>query len=116
MMTLACLAAAGLIMGMFLNSYALAAASFGVALASGVMAANVGFGHASILMIVSSSFRLAILLDCSHQLFYILQERLPFQPRESERRWSFRALADCSSARRFFPPSRRALAPILNSW
>ena len=51
MMTLACLAAAGLIMGMFLNSYALAAASFGVALASGVMAANVGFGHASILMI-----------------------------------------------------------------
>jgi hypothetical protein len=52
MMTLACLAAAGLIMGMFLNSYALAAASFGVALASGVMAANVGFGHASILMIV----------------------------------------------------------------
>ena len=30
-MTLACLAAAGLIMGMFLNSYALAAACFGVA-------------------------------------------------------------------------------------
>jgi hypothetical protein len=51
MMTLACLAAAGLIVGMFFNSYALVASCLVMASAGIVTAANVGFGQASIQMI-----------------------------------------------------------------
>jgi hypothetical protein len=60
MMTLACLAAAGLIMGMFFNGYALAASCLVIALAGIVTAINVGFGQASIQMI----FGVALLQVC----------------------------------------------------
>jgi hypothetical protein len=51
MTMLGCVAAAGLIMGMFFNTYALAALCLVIALAYVATMAHVGFGHASIQMI-----------------------------------------------------------------
>jgi hypothetical protein len=52
MMTFACLAAAGLTMGLFFNSYALLASCLATAAATLMSAFQVGLGRAAISMIV----------------------------------------------------------------